>query len=188
MTKSDELKWLKGVLAEGGRLSEPSVKPIEPEIRSGGTFLFQDPFSPVEPEDKRAAVRQMRNEGGTLGTCIIEWGYDVGRINARRFRRWLQDNEPTIVAVLKDAGLADDAKYLGTYAVFSTTEKHTGNYRTIWSFNSFEGVQRFNALIENQENILAQLIEELYENFRDHSPGAGQSQQIYQPAASAHRL
>jgi hypothetical protein len=188
MTESDELKWLKGVLAEGGRLNEPSVKPIEPEIRSGGTFLFQDPLHPTEPEDKRTAARQSRDECGALGTCIIEWGYDVGRTNARAFRQWLKDNEHTIIKTLRDAGLADDAKYLGTYAVFSTTEKHTGNYRTIWSFNSFEGVQRFNALMENEDSMLAQLIAELYDAFRDHSPGAGQSQQIYQPAVSTHRL
>jgi hypothetical protein len=187
MTGSDELKWLKGVMAEGGRLSEPSVKPIEPEIRSGGTFLFQDPFHPTEPKDKQDAVRRLRDQGAALGNCIIEWGYDVDRVNARRFRRWLEDNELKIVSTLKE-GLSDGAKYLGTYAVFSTTEKHTGNYRTIWSFNSFEGVQKFNALMEDEKSMLAQLIGELYDGFRDHSQGAGQSQQIYQPAVSTHRL
>ena len=188
MSKSDEMEWLKGVIDRGSPLTEPSVKPIEPEIRSGGTFLFQHPFGPSVPPEQQERMRYLREKGASIGNCIIEWGYDVDRGRAKEFHRWLKDNEPTIVAGLSEGKLEGEVRYLGTYAVFSTTEKNSGNYRTLWAFNSFEGMQQFNALITDESSVLSRIFTELYDNFRDNSRGAGQSQQIYQPAVTSYRL
>jgi hypothetical protein len=186
MSESDNLKWLKRFIDRGTQLVEPSVKPIEPEIRSGGTFLFNQIEHSVPP-DRQDVAQLLRNNSALIADCIIEWGYDVDRSRSKEFHRWLEDNEPRIVEQLSSA-LGGKVLYLGTYAVFSTTEKNTGTYRTIWAFNSFEGMQQFNALVTDGTSVLSRIMSELYDDFRDNSRGAGQSQQIYQPARSSYRL
>jgi hypothetical protein len=175
-------KVLKRVRQRGVALEPPSVEPIKPEIRSGGTFLFRDPLKRGVPAGEQQAILRARDEGALIASFVIEWGYDVPAERAREFRRWLLDNESEL-----RNNQPEDVAYKGTYAVFSSSEKNTGNYRTIWAFNSLRAMQDFGAYIVDEDTTFSRLVRELNE-FRDRERGAGYSQQVYQPAAGAHRM
>src|SRR3546814_2545171 len=64
------------------------------------------------------------------------WGYEVPPEHGERFAAWLRDNETPLAAAAPKG-----VHYRGTYAVFSTTEKRTGNYRTVWAYDSLGALQ-----------------------------------------------
>ncbi|WP_028350334.1 hypothetical protein [Bradyrhizobium murdochi] len=164
-------------LVAGERLTTPTVKPIEPEVRSGGFFPFCDLLKHGEGAD----LSQLVADSTLLGALVIEWGYEVPFDKHEEFKAWLIRNEADIVKYQPDG-----VRYRGTYAVSATSEKHSGLYRTIWSFNTLLALDTFSDAMHSKSDF-ARLVDEL-NAFRDRDRGADSSQQMYQPVRCAHRF
>ena len=160
------------------RLTTPTVKTIEPEVRSGGFFPFCDLLKHGEGAGE---IQQFLLDSDLLGALVIEWGYDIPFNKHEEFKKWLVVNEAKIVQYQPDG-----IRYRGTYAVSATSEKHSGLYRTIWSFRTLHELETFSDEIHTGSNF-AQLVDQL-SAFRDRERGADNSQQFYQPVRCAHRL
>ena len=176
MSNVDPTRLVADLIA-GERLTTPTVKPIEPEVRSGGYFPFCDLLKHSEGAD----TSQLVADSVLLGALVIEWGYDVPFNQHADFKAWLIENEAKIVKYQPD-----EVRYRGTYAVSATSEKHSGLYRTIWSFATLHALETFSdAMLTGSE--FARLVDEL-NAFRDRDRGADSSQAIYQPVHCAHRF
>lgn len=165
-------------LVAGQRLTAPSVMPIEPEVRSGGSFPFCDL---LQHGDSQEETKRLVDGSVLLGALVIEWGYDVPFDKHEEFKNWLIVNETKIVQYEPD-----DVSYRGTYAVSATSEKHSGLYRTIWSFKTLHALETFSDAMHTGSDF-AQLVNKLC-SYRDRERGADNSQEIYQPVRCAHRF
>jgi hypothetical protein len=177
MSNVDPTQLVTGLIG-GERLSAPTVKPIEPEVRSGGFFPFCDL---LKHDDDPGEIQQLLQDSVLLGAMVIEWGYEVPFVKHDEFKKWLVVNEMNIVRTQPK-----DVNYRGTYAVSATSEKHSGLYRTIWSFRTLHALANFSDEIHAGSEF-ARLVDDL-SAFRDRERGADNSQQIYQPVRCAHRL
>jgi hypothetical protein len=166
-------------LIAGERLTTPSVKSIEPEVRSGGQFPFCDLLKHGENQEETERLLQ---NSVLLGALVIEWGYDIPFNKHDDFKKWLITNEVSIVTAQPR-----DVTYRGTYAVSMSSEKHSGLYRTIWAFRTLRALEFFDAEMHDPRSTFARLIADL-NAFRDHDRGADRSQQIYQPVRCAQRF
>ncbi|MCK1518161.1 hypothetical protein IVB22_37920 [Bradyrhizobium sp. 190] len=165
-------------LIAGNQLTTPTVKPIDPEVRSGGYFPFCDL---LKHDASPGEITQLLADSTLLGALVIEWGYDVPFDKHDEFKTWLIDNEKKIVTYQPE-----DVRYRGTYAVSATSEKRSGLYRTIWSFRTLHALETFSDAMHDGSDF-AQLVNKLCD-FRDRDRGADSSQQIYQPVRCAHRF
>ena len=165
MSNVDPTRLVADLIA-GERLAAPTVKPIEPEVRSGGFFPFCDLLKHGEGADATVSCDSV-----LLGALVIEWGYDVPFNKHEDFKDWLIENEAKIVKCQPDG-----VRYRGTYAVSATSEKHSGLYRTIWSFGTLHALETFSDATHTLE--FARLVDEL-NAFRDRERGADSSQAIY---------
>jgi hypothetical protein len=160
----------------------PRATPVEVHLRSGVSFVLRDPTRRGVPTSRQDVIKRGLDNGWLLGAFVSEWGYDVRRRLIPQFHRWLEANEASIVA-----SQPDGVSYRGTYAVFSTSEKGSGAYRTVWTFNSFAGMQDFGYHLADEAGSFARLVTELL-RFVDRDRQAGTSQQIYQPAQGSTNL
>jgi hypothetical protein len=174
MSNIDPTRLVTSLIA-GERLSTPSVRSIEPEVRSGGIF----PFCDLLKHEGKGEVELLK-DSVLLGTLVIEWGYDVPFNRHDDFKKWLIANEASIAAAVPT-----DVTYRGTYAVSATSEKHSGLYRTIWAFTTLSALGNFEDELSSG-SAFGRLIADL-NAFRDRERGAHYSQQIYQPARCALR-
>ena len=165
-------------LIAGERLTTPTVKPIEPEVRSGGYFPFCDLLKHGEGKEE---IEDLLKDSVLLGALVIEWGYDIPFNKHEDFKKWLIVNEAKIVKAQPQG-----VSYRGTYAVSATSEKRSGLYRTIWSFETLKALETFSDYMHSGAEF-ARLVDEL-SAFRDRERGAETSQQIYQPVRCAHRF
>ena len=85
---------------------------------------------------------------------MIEWGYDVPFNKHEEFKSWLIINEAKIVAVCNQ----HDVSYRGTYAVSATSEKHSGLYRTIWSFKTLHALETFSDAMHTGSDVCSNLL------------------------------
>ena len=176
MSNVDSTQLVTNLIA-GERLTSPSVRPIEPEVRSGGIFPFCDL---IKHGEGKADIEKLLADSVLLGALVIEWGYNVPFDRHDDFKAWLIDNEVNIAnAVPKDV------TYRGTYAVSASSEKHSGLYRTIWGFTTLHALETFSDEMHTGSTF-ARLVADL-NAFRDRDRGAEYSQQIYQPVRCAVR-
>lgn len=145
--------------------SPPEVARLRSDVRSGESFLI--------------------TPGGALpslfvGAVVIEWGFDVPKDKADGFHQWLIENEKA---------LADECPagvhYRGTYGVFAQSDRDLGVYRTVWAFDSLATMELLGKAVAEASPFGLRL--QGLTAFRDESQGAGRSQQIYHPAATAQR-
>src|SRR5215510_8815917 len=108
MSNVDPTRLVTDLIA-GERLTTPTVKPIEPEVRSGGFFPFCDLLKHGEGPGE---IHQFLQDSDLLGALVIEWGYDVPFNKHEDFKAWLIAYEAKIVA-----SQPNDVRYRGTYAV-----------------------------------------------------------------------
>ncbi|OCK53693.1 hypothetical protein [Bradyrhizobium sp. LMTR 3] len=177
MSNVDPTRLVADLIA-GERLTTPTVKPIEPEVRSGGYFPFCDL---LKHDANQSEITQFLADSTLLGALVIEWGYDVPFDKHDEFKNWLITNEAKLAA-----SAPEYVRYRGTYAVSATSEKHSGLYRTIWSFKTLHDLETFSDAM-HAKSTFADLVDELCA-FRDRDRGADNSQQIYQPVRCAHRF
>lgn len=177
MSTVDPTRLIADLIA-GEQLTSPTVKTIEPEVRSGGFFPFCDLLKYGEDKEE---TKGLLDKSILLGALMIEWGYDVPYEKHEAFKGWLQKYEAKLAAAVP-AGVT----YRGTYAVSASSEKHTGRYRTIWAFETLGALGSFSEAM-HVNNAFAQLVVEL-SSYRDRERGANYSEQIYQPVRCAQRL
>lgn len=177
MKQGPILSHLTALVREAGRLDAPSVGLLRPEIRSGDKFLLRDPFAGKASATAGAKAANRINKGA-VGAIIVEWGYDVPTANIAAFLSFLDANE----AALLDAR-PGGVRYRGTYSVFSSTEKGTGSFRTIWAYRDFADLD---ALSDEYEDgtPFSSLVKTL-RSYADNGAGAARSQQIYLLASSS---
>ena len=176
------LNQLVHLMKSEGTLAAPSVEQIEPVVRTGLCFMFRDPMKQGVPPAQQKILQDGISSGWLIGTFVVEWGYDVPKDRAMAFPQWLLANEKKIYAAQPEG-----VHYKGTYAVFSTSDKGMGEYRTVWAYDSFEAMQVFAAELSNQRSKFGGLVREMID-FRDADRAAGRSQQIYLAAAGAKRV
>jgi len=173
---SDYVGRLTALIRRVGRLDPPSVDLLRPEIRTGDKFLLRDPFAgkAAGTAGKTAEKRYPK----AIGAIVVEWGYDVAAANIPAFMAFLDGSEQ----MLLDAE-PKDVRYKGTYSVFSSTEKNSGQFRTVWAYKTFGDLDTMSDEYEDK-TLFAALVKQL-RGFADDSPGAGRSQQIYLLAATS---
>jgi hypothetical protein len=140
--------------------------------------------NPDYDSDDDYATESPRHRRAYLGEFVVEWGYDIPWDRHEDFVRMLVNTEPLLIdETIKPKGV----RYRGTYAVFSSSEKGMGSYRTIWSFRSLRAFQRFSTKMnETPETRFAEAVKRL-KALQIQEPGAGRSQQMYQIAVSTKR-
>ena len=198
MITSDAVDRIKRRLRELGGVPTPQTAVSRMVIRSGDQLLFRAPLTTrlsredqqqllsrydpssvnLDDGDDDEPVQGSWNHAGKrslLGPVVVEFGYDI--VDDAKFQRFLGAYEQAI---------ADSApsgvRYRGTYVVNLSTEKTAGDYRTIWSFRSVNALNRIGASLRPGVGISQ--FGALIKRFRalvDDRPGAGKSQQIYQP-------
>jgi hypothetical protein len=156
----------------------PRVDPVDVHVRSDSTFLFRDPLSTGTKRDVQDSVRDAITKGWLLGVQTLEWGYDAKEGMAAKFHYWLRSNEQGI-ADAQPPGVG----YRGTYKVF-TTEKGSGQYRTLWTFDSAAAYQAFCEKLDDPNSPFARLVTDLL-GYTDQRNGANRSERQGQPAQSA---
>lgn len=177
---SSDLERLKGMIKGRGSLQAPSAVALDPEVRTGETFILTEPAG-ARAGEPGANVKALVKNKTLVGAISMVWGYDVPLEHGDRFSAWLRDNEAALAAAAPKG-----VHYRGTYAVFSTTEKRTGNYRTIWAYDSLNALQGMYAAAGGGDDF-ARLFKQL-NDFRDRSRDADRSQEILVPAAAAGRI
>lgn len=177
---SGDLERIKGMIRSRGHLDAPSAVALDPEVRTGETFMLTDPGQ-GRGGPQNANVKALLKNKTLIGALTMVWGFDVPLEHGDRFATWLRDNEQALAAAAPKG-----VHYRGTYAVFSTTEKHTGKYRTVWAYDSLTALQGlFSAAAGSGDfpTLLKQL-----NDFRDRSREADSSQEILVPASTTGRL
>jgi len=162
MTEDKSLSWIRSAVEAQRSLDPPSVDRVQPQVRSGANVPALSGQRSKVTDDQRL-----------VGNVVIEWGYDIPRSRLDEFQNLLATLEPRIADNLP-AGLA----YSGSFAVFSSSEKGSGRYRTIWTISQ---VERLGALGEAEQEASwpdsAQFIRELRDLW---DPQGGWSESMYQ--------
>jgi hypothetical protein len=180
MTEDTPIDGIRSLLrGPSGAIDAPAVDPLRSVIRSGENFLFggQNAGTVAAPAAQPAPAQPVTR----IGAVVLEWGFSVRDEVAAQFRRWLEDNEDELRQVTPQG-----VRYLGTFAVVAQSDLSLGDYRTIWSADSIAETTAMEASFVAGGRF-GQLLTEL-NSFRDRRIGAGRSQQIYQPAASTHKI
>lgn len=181
MTDKKTVEQIVGSLRRLGRVDAPAVERLDLEIRSGDKVLLRDPLGAAAgaPDAMKNALAALGL--GAVGAIVVEWGYDVRRSRIEEFQKWLIANEPALLGY--NAGGDANVRYRGTFAVFSSTEKATGQFRTIWTYKRFSDLDKMSKEFEDNTPF-AKLVKDL-RDFFDHRSQAGSSQQIYLLANAA---
>ncbi|MEO1191215.1 MAG: hypothetical protein AAFY02_05630 [Pseudomonadota bacterium] len=180
----DEEKPASGLerLRQRGRAGAPEVDSIDPEVRSGVTFMLRDPRRRGVPAAEQEAVGEGIEKKTLIDAMLIEWSYDVPYDKTKAFRRWLLDNERDLAKLCPP-----HVSYRGTYAVASGSLVQVGRYRTIWGLAELSGLSNLSAGVADEKSAFARLVSEL-NGFRDRERGAPEFDAIMIPAVSAHRF
>jgi hypothetical protein len=109
---------------------------------------------------------------------IAEYGFDIKQGKAQDFQRWLSENESKFAAACPSG-----AEYIGTYAVVSSSEKHSGGYRQLFRMESY-GSQDTMAAAMKEGGAFATLLGEMFQ-FVDRDRGADWSQSLYKAVTDA---
>ena len=59
-------------------------------------------------------------------------GYSIKRGQEEAYQKWIEDNDELV-----RKGVPEGVEYLGTYIVAFSSEKGTGEYRTLWRLQSY---------------------------------------------------
>ncbi len=172
MNQNPSVDAIAALLQRDGVIPPPNVTELVSVIRSGEQFLLAPP-APGPVVGQTALF---------VAPVVIEWGFDVEDSKAKQFRRWLEDNEPTLAGCVPTG-----VHYRGTYAVFASSNPSLGAYRAIWAFDTLDALNSLHQQCSQTGSQFGRLVEELI-SFRDQRIGAGRSQQIYQPACQALRI
>jgi len=182
MTDRHDTSSALALLKARGRPEEPAVASIEPEVRSGVSFLLRDPRKRGVSAEELEAVDAALGDKVLIDAMVIEWTYDVPQDLTHKFRRWLLDNE-------RDLGRLSPqyVHYRGTYAVASGSLVQVGRYHTIWGLDQLNGLSNLSAGIADETSAFSRLVKEL-NSFRDRDRAAPEFDAIMVPAVSAHRF
>jgi hypothetical protein len=172
----------RALIARASELEAPTIEPVQPEIRSGISFLFRDPLKRGVPAETQAEIQENLDKGALIDRFVAEWGYDVPFEKAKEFHAWLVPNEKLFVRYCPEG-----VHYRGTYAIVSGDRRLTGRYRTIWGFASFSDMQLLAESLGDEASALRRLFDE-FNAYRDRGSTAPEVEWIMVPAAGALRF
>jgi len=200
------LEVLKTMLSEGLVLDVPRVDAVVPVIRSGDQMLFRNPGKSWLSQDQKERLKGRLDAGSNadddddgddeddtakrprnvtrralLGQVAVEFGFDVMDENQADLAYFLDWYEDYTVAALRAPGI----RYRGTYAVYASSEKTAGKYRTVWSFRGPQAIDRMTSAAEPTPAMGITDLGAITKRLRalaDTRPGSGRSQSWYQPA------
>jgi len=203
MTGARKFAALREMLAgTTARLEMPTVDVVVPVIRSGDQMLIRQPGEDLLTQVQRRRLRNRQDPSDSsddndardpvfepqrtvlLGDIVVEFGFDP--TGERDLQDLLEDYEDRLAR--GDVPMPPGVRYRGTYAVYSSSEKSAGKYRTVWSFKGKAALQRMMAEGEADSRQGALGVTEFGAIVRrlrvlaDTRPGAGRSQNWYQPA------
>jgi hypothetical protein len=164
------------------RLEPVDVEQAQLEIRSGIGILFRDALKRGVPAEVQEEIATNLEKGILIDRFVAEWGFDVAYEKAKEFHSWLVANERP----LSDA-CPQGVHYRGTYAIASGDRRLTGRYRTVWSFETFNGMQDLAEALGNDASALRRLLDE-FNSFRDRGSTAPEVEWLMLPAAGALRF
>jgi hypothetical protein len=200
------LEVLKTLLTEGLALDTPRVEPVVPVIRSGdqmflqtpgknwlnpdqqdrlrrrfdiGTSADDGPTAPGEEDDDSKPRPAYATRRVLIGQIIVEFGFDAtDETDLQDFAGCYEDY---LLLVLRTTGI----RYRGTYAVYSSSENRAGKYRTVWSFRGPQALDKMTTASDPDPALGVGELGAITKRLRalaDNRPGAGRSQNWYQPA------
>jgi hypothetical protein len=169
---SSEFEDLKKAARERGNVEPPSVEIIEPEVRTGTQYAIAG----APAIELKGSTDDAYNLGAGNHSMTI-WGFDAVLGREEEFHKWLRENEPK----LADA-CPEGVHYLGTYTADARAPRGTGGYRTFWSEDGFDAMDRFGAEAGDPRSPFGRLLREFGE-FRDDDRLAGRSELFVQRAA-----
>lgn len=198
MTKHRTLDVLKGLLLEGVKLEAPTVDTVVPVIRSGDQMLIRPPGKNWLNDEEKKRLKKRQDPGDSaddgddrdapgrddrtvlLGDIVVEFGFDAADEGDLQdfvgyFEEYLQMTEQAEVPGIR---------YRGTYAVYSSSEKTAGKYRTVWSFKGQQALDRMTEAGETSVLGVSEFgaVVRRLRALADTRPGSGRSQNWYQPA------
>ncbi|GAB5470831.1 MAG: hypothetical protein Kilf2KO_38610 [Rhodospirillales bacterium] len=182
MSETMKPKSALDLLRRRGDPGTPEVSDIDPEVRSGVTFLLRDPRRRGVSAEELEAVGDSLDKKVLIDALLIEWSYDVPHDKTVAFRRWLLDNERDLARLCPA-----HVSYRGTYAVASGSLVQVGRYRTLWGLAELSGLSNLSAGVADEKGAFSRLVSEL-NAFRDRERGAPEFDAIMVPAVSAHRF
>lgn len=80
-------------------------------------------------------------------SMIFEQGFNIKRGQEEAFQKWVADNDE-LTKKAAPAGI----EYLGTYILSMSSEKHSGEYRTLWRLESFAAFDAFEEAAREPES------------------------------------
>ena len=205
MIKIESLALLRDLLAGERTLDEPRVEPVVPVIRSGDQMLFQSPGKTWLTPDQRKKLKARLDAGTSaddddddaggdddtapkskyatrrvlIGEVVVEFGYDA--TNERDLQDFVAYYEDYLLAALRTPGI----RYRGTYGVLSSSDSESGKYRTVWSFKGQNAVDQMTRAADPSPDLGLSDLGAATRRLRalaSNAPGAGRSQNWYQPA------
>jgi hypothetical protein len=103
---------------------------------------------------------------------IAEYGFDIKQGQTQDFQRWLSENESKLAAACPSG-----VEYIGTYAVVSSSEKHSGGFRQFLRMESY-GSQDTMAAALKEGGAFSTLLGGMFQ-FIDRDKGADWCQSLY---------
>ena len=161
---------------------EPAlIRELKPEIRSGDKFVLDGGDANATAALSQSTAQEMVDDGVLVGMIVREIGYNITKGREAEFTGWLLDNEQAMADAAPNA-----VTYRGSFAVLSASEKRTGDYRTIWAFDSMGSTQNLSAELANAGSEFGRLYREFLA-YRD-ADSEAESRQEWLPAVCAKRI
>jgi hypothetical protein len=110
---------------------------------------------------------------------ISESGYTVKPGEEEAHQRWLEENEAALAA-----NAPEGVRYLGTFAMAFTSEKHSGFYKTYLELDSYAAMDRVAAATKDPSSEWARLYRQ-FADFTDYDRAAPWSNGLYKAVVDA---
>lgn len=162
-------------------LAPALIRELKPEIRSGDKFVLDGGDANATAALSQSTAQEMIDDNVLIGMIIREIGYNIEKGKETAFTGWLLDNEQAMA----DAA-PNGVSYRGTFAVLSASEKRTGDYRTVWAFDSMSSTQNLSAELANAGSEFGRLYR-AFLAFRN-ADSEAESRQEWIPAICAQRI
>jgi hypothetical protein len=103
-------------------------------------------------------------------------GFDIPPGKSKKFQQWVRDNHQAL-----NQAAPEGIELVGIFATMFSSEKNTGQFKTVWRMDSYGAMDRFAAAVqENPE--LRRLLDEMGA-FQDIRLGAGNSNALLKSVA-----
>lgn len=103
-------------------------------------------------------------------------GFNVPPGKNREFQKWVRENSETFAK-----NMPEGWEFVGVYSSMFGSEKHSGNYKSVWRLDSYGAMDRF-AAAAGEDTEFARLLDE-FGAFSDERLGADSSSELLKSVA-----